>query len=141
MKGTYLLVMELTHDTSILIGKQGMIDFQKGYYTYVGSALNGLEQRILRHLRSSKKIHWHIDYFLQSATIVEIFYTEKIQREECTIARILASRLRSIPGFGCSDCSCESHLFYGSRDTARQIASSLGMESFLLPKLEVLQTK
>jgi Uri superfamily endonuclease len=46
MKGTYLLVMELHEDTSIMVGKHRIIHFKKGYYVYVGSALNGLEQRI-----------------------------------------------------------------------------------------------
>ncbi len=61
MKGVYLLVMELPKNTSVMVGKHRLVHFQKGYYVYVGSALNGLEQRIERHLRKQKKIHWHID--------------------------------------------------------------------------------
>jgi Uri superfamily endonuclease len=76
MKGNYLLIMTLPKDTSVMVGKQGMLHFTKGCYAYVGSALNGLEQRIQRHLRTDKKTHWHIDYLLPFTEIIEILYKE-----------------------------------------------------------------
>ncbi|KYK22469.1 endonuclease [Thermoplasmatales archaeon SM1-50] len=131
MKGTYLIVMKLHKDMSIKVGKHDMIGFMKGYYAYVGSALNGLEQRIQRHCRTDKKMHWHIDYLLMYAWVVEIFYKQNTRREECNIARIFERTFVSIPGFGCSDCSCRSHLFHGSLKKISQLASDLRMKTYL----------
>ncbi|MBN2599660.1 MAG: GIY-YIG nuclease family protein [Candidatus Thermoplasmatota archaeon] len=127
MKGTYLLVMELPHDTTVLVGKLGSIHFQKGCYVYVGSAFNGVEQRIQRHLRKQKKKHWHIDYLLPCTRVIEVFYKESNQREECTIAGTFEGAFSSIPGFGCSDCSCTSHLFSGSSHEISRRAVKLHM--------------
>jgi Uri superfamily endonuclease len=113
VKGTYILLLELPNDEEIIIGKLGEIKFRKGFYAYVGSALNGLEKRIERHLRKrKKKMHWHIDYFLKKATVKEVFYVESKTREECNIVQKLAKKFSGIKKFGCSDCNCESHLFY-----------------------------
>jgi len=114
MKGSYILIVELKNDSIISVGKKGEKQFNKGYYIYVGSALNGLDQRIQRHLRKQKKLHWHIDYLLKHAVIIDVFYKESKVREECNIAKKLDGQLFSIPGFGCTDCRCNSHLFYGS---------------------------
>jgi Uri superfamily endonuclease len=132
MKGTYLLIMILPKDVSLVVGKHGLLHFKKGCYAYVGSALNGLDQRIQRHLRADKKTHWHIDYLLPFTEIVEIFYKENNRREECSIAQDLERNFTSIPGFGCSDCSCKSHLFYGSFDKIIQIVPSLHMKMYPL---------
>jgi Uri superfamily endonuclease len=132
MKGTYLLIMALPKDSSVMVGKHGIIHFQKGCYAYVGSALNGLDQRIQRHLRTDKKTHWHIDYLLPFTEIVDILYKENNRREECQIAQSLERNFASIPGFGCSDCSCNSHLFFGSFDKIIQTISSLHMKMYLL---------
>jgi Uri superfamily endonuclease len=130
MKGTYLLVMTLPEDIAIRVGKQGLIKFQKGYYTYIGSALNGLEQRIQRHLRSQKKIHWHIDYLLPHMKIIEILYKENTQKDECRIAHLFEESFSHVRGFGCSDCACQSHLFYGSVEAFHQVTVSLQMERY-----------
>ena len=132
MKGTYLLVMALHKDASVMVGKHGIIHFKKGYYVYVGSALNGLEQRIQRHLRTNKKIHWHIDYLLPFTEIVEILYKENTRREECAIVRMFKRNFTNIPGFGCSDCSCKSHLFHGSFKELSQTANDLQMKKYLI---------
>jgi sugar fermentation stimulation protein A len=122
--------MHLPKNTAIPVGKQGTIAFDQGYYVYVGSALNGLDQRIQRHLRKQKKIHWHIDYLLSHAPLVAIFYKEHQEREECIIAQTLEHRLSAIPGFGCSDCSCRSHLFHGSFEDIAKVASALQMKPY-----------
>lgn len=118
MKGTYTLLLENTAPVEIQIGALGKIEFEKGSYAYVGSALNGLESRIERHLSDEKKLHWHIDYLLKRAQIKEVLYAEGEQKKECDIAENLANPFTSIEGFGSSDCDCESHLFY-SKDTQR----------------------
>ena len=114
MKGTYLLILELKNNTNIVVGKLGKILFEKGYYVYVGSALNGLQQRIQRHLQRQKKKHWHIDYLLPYSCIKSVFYQENDTREECNIAQTFTKKLQSISHFGSSDCSCTSHLFHGN---------------------------
>lgn len=103
---TYLLIMELSQDAQIEVGKLGTIPFKRGTYIYVGSAPS--EKRLERHLRKDKKMRWHIDYFLEKAEIKRIYIVEG---KECETAQKVG--LPCIKGFGCSDCRCLSHLFYG----------------------------
>ncbi len=130
MKGSYILIVELKNDSIISVGKKGEERFNKGYYIYVGSALNGLDQRIQRHLRKQKKIHWHIDYLLKHAVVIDVFYKESKVREECNIAKKLDGQLFLIPGFGCTDCRCKSHLFYGSFEEVMSAVEKLQMNSY-----------
>ncbi len=130
MRGSYILIVELKNDMIISIGKKGEKCFNKGYYIYVGSALNGLDQRIQRHLRKQKKIHWHIDYLLNHAVIIDVFYKESKIREECNIAKKLDGQLFSILGFGCTDCRCKSHLFYGSFEEVMLAVEKLQINSY-----------
>ena len=115
MKGTYCLLINLNKDMNIDIGKLGNIFFPRGFYIYVGSALNNMEKRIQRHTqKTGKKMHWHIDYFLQHATITGTVQIETEKKLECTIAYLLSilPTSREIPHFGSSDCRCKSHLFH-----------------------------
>jgi sugar fermentation stimulation protein A len=114
-KGTYILAMKLDNTTKITIGKLGRFTFPAGHYLYFGSAMNGLHARIARHLRSEKCLHWHIDYLLQQATIIDIWYIESAERLECRLyleATRLAGASVPVKGFGASDCRCTSHLLY-----------------------------
>ena len=113
MKGSYILLLKLDKNIAVDIGKLGKLDFRKGFYVYVGSALNGLEQRINRHLRKNKSIHWHIDYFLNFAKISDIYFYENSVKDECIIAKKFEKKLHNVKDFGSSDCRCKSHLFYG----------------------------
>jgi Uri superfamily endonuclease len=124
MKGTYLLVIHVQKKTFINIGALGRKEFQAGYYIYVGSAMGNkgsttLINRVKRHLNpsNSKKIHWHIDYLLESekSQIIKLFLIPSLERLECILSRELRDSCEKyIPNFGCSDCSCDSHLFYFS---------------------------
>jgi len=127
MKGSYILVIKLKQKKEIQIGKLGKIRFKIGFYIYVGSALNGLDHRINRHLKKTKKMHWHIDYFLDFADIIDILYIESETKVECNIASILNKKLVIIPYFGSSDCRCKSHLFYGSYEKIKQVVRNLHM--------------
>ena len=116
-----MLIIENRADAEVEIGKIGRIEFKKGFYAYVGSALSGLERRIERHLRAvgkNKKLHWHIDYFLSCPTVEvkEVVFAETDARKECEIASKmnLDRVLESIKNFGCTDCSCKSHLFFST---------------------------
>lgn len=113
MKGVYVLVISVSKDIKVKVGALGSIGFEKGLYAYVGSAQNGLEKRIERHLRKAKRKFWHIDYLLSNrfAKVVEVFYKKAEKSEECRIARKLGERGIAVKNFGCSDCSCVSHSF------------------------------
>ena len=116
MKGSYALLMHIENDTDIRVGSLGKIHFPKGDYIYIGSALNGIEGRVRRHKRKQKKIHWHIDYFLNKADIKKIYFIESPRRLECLLAENFNKRFEVVNKFGSSDCSCKGHLFYGEHD-------------------------
>ena len=111
MKGCYCLTIHLKNAKKIKVGKLGMINFKKGYYVYVGSAMNSLESRLKRHLSEDKKLHWHIDYLLKKAEITCIIYNEN-KKVECELSQFLKTKTDGVKNFGCSDCECESHLYY-----------------------------
>ncbi|MFH7903100.1 MAG: GIY-YIG nuclease family protein [Candidatus Aenigmatarchaeota archaeon] len=113
MKGTYLLLLECLNDCEIEVGKLGKIRFKKGYYVYIGSSMNNLEKRILRHLKKDKKIKWHIDYLTTNDSFIirKIFIKESNKKEEEKISKIFEKYFIFIKNFGNSDCKDNSHLF------------------------------
>jgi Uri superfamily endonuclease len=117
--GTYVLVVKLTRPSDVIVASGKVFALEPGYYGYIGSALSGLKKRIERHLRQTKKLHWHIDFLLQNAVVVSAVCAESSQRIECRIARELTTKYRYIRDFGCSDCRCQSHLIYS--DNVEQI--------------------
>ncbi len=113
MKGIYCLVICLKTEKTIKIGKKlGNTTFKKGYYVYVGSAMNSLNSRINRHLSDEKKLHWHIDYLLKESEITDIIYAETTKKLECNLSNCLSRQTYGITDFGCTDCDCKSHLYY-----------------------------
>ena len=126
MKGIYVLLVKLRDDTNIDVGKLGTIEFSAGFYAYVGSALNGLEGRIERHLRMDKKVHWHIDYLLEVASVEEVIYAETEERVECEMAENLVN-FDIVNRFGSSDCRCKSHLFFSVDPGVLKAAVQTGM--------------
>jgi Uri superfamily endonuclease len=135
MKGSYVLLLELSAEQMIPVGSLRSVLFRSGYYAYVGSAMNGIESRLSHHLHKNKKLHWHIDYLLRSASIVGIDIYEAESRVECSIARKLDSQFYSIPGFGCSDCHCGSHLFYSAEKKEMKEAVKMALASLSEPSL------
>ena len=111
MKGCYCLIIKVEENKNLKIGKKLKVEFKKGYYVYIGSAMNGLESRVKRHLSKSKKLHWHIDYLLKYSQIIEVIYNID-QKVECELSKELSKRNEYIQDFGCSDCECDSHLYY-----------------------------
>lgn len=131
MKGSYILLIKLSGEQTITVGSLKSIHFPPGYYAYVGSALGGVEARVSRHLKTDKKLHWHIDYLLQKARVDDVIICETRDRIECTIAQALDSHFDCIPGFGSSDCKCHSHLFLATEAMKPEIVAilnSLGMQ-------------
>lgn len=118
MRGIYCLLISVRKDFMIKVGALGRMLFKKGTYCYVGSAQNGLEARVARHLSSKKKkMFWHIDYLLAdgNARVVDVFHKRNAGRsEECGAARRFMRKTGGVPvkGFGCSDCDCASHLLF-----------------------------
>ncbi|MFN4179771.1 MAG: GIY-YIG nuclease family protein [Armatimonadota bacterium] len=114
-KGAYQLHLKLDKSLRIKIGKLGTFLFPAGRYVYTGSALNGLENRLARHFRKCKKLHWHIDYLLKHAWVESVAVVETNQRLECELNRQVLncpSAKVIVKGFGSSDCNCPSHLVY-----------------------------
>jgi Uri superfamily endonuclease len=126
-KGIYCLVFR-NPGCLIQVGALGALTFRAGWHIYVGSALGGGGlQRLMRHISLNqlhdKKPKWHVDYLLNSPgfSLVYAVYAVTADRMECQLARELNKG--SIPKFGCSDCSCTSHLLYRQNDPKLEIFS------------------
>ena len=118
--GLYVLILRILFPLNLKVGALGEIDFPPGYYAYCGSARKCLSDRLSRHMRQIKKLRWHVDYLTSRKDIcvesARIFALDKLS--EC----VLNGRIQSLSGagpvrgFGCSDCSCISHLtFFGAK--------------------------
>ena len=121
-KGTYILIANVAQVRGWRIGSLGKFDLIPGFYAYVGSAFGtgGLRARLGHHLAGMAEPHWHIDYLLQVAHPVEVWYTTADRKLEHHWAELLeaAPRFRvPIPRFGASDYhrSGRSHLFHSKR--------------------------
>jgi Uri superfamily endonuclease len=141
-KGVYCLVLS-TPGAHVRAGARGDLTFQSGWYVYVGSALGpGGLSRALRHIRFSSspgKPRWHIDYLLASPafTLISVICARTLDKVECLLADALQGE--EIPGFGCSDCSCLSHLFYYEDNpvhAVKEVFRSLGLP----PSITTLNT-
>lgn len=115
--GTYVLVSYCAKGGLVTVGRLGEISFPRGWYAYVGSAFGpgGLRGRLMHHLRALKTCHWHVDYLRRHAALREVWINGSAERLEHRWAAALAGLIpaaRPIPGFGCSDCTCLSHLVY-----------------------------
>ena len=121
--GIYTLLLFLSKQVTLTIGKLGKQRFPMGYYTYTGSALgkgaSSLKHRIARHLRKEKRMFWHIDYLLadENVSVEAVIVAETNENMECKtnqhIKTIMGAKVQ-VKGFGASDCrkNCESHLLY-----------------------------
>jgi Uri superfamily endonuclease len=122
MKGSYIIIVYLPINSAIRVGALGTLDFVKGYYLYIGSAMGNkgsttLENRIKRHISNpkNKTIFWHIDYLLanKKCVITCVYLIPTLSRLECLISGELSKISDNlVRGFGSSDCKCLSHLYY-----------------------------
>jgi Uri superfamily endonuclease len=117
LTGTYVLLLFLPDNISMEIGKLGDVDLPAGWYTYVGSAFGagGLLGRIKHHLQPVTKPHWHIDYLRQHALVKEIWLSPDTERREQDWVELMFAvpgAVALIEGFGASDSTQETHLFY-----------------------------
>ena len=122
-RGAYCLIIKVDNDKKIKVNKRTIL-FKKGYYCYVGSAMNNLDKRIERHKSQDKKMHWHIDYLLNHSEIVDVKRFESYETEECNIAKEISTIADyEIESFGCSDCKCNSHLFHFKSNPIKKITN------------------
>ena len=132
-RGSYCLCISVNQPRAVEVGALGTITFEKGLYVYVGSALNGIDSRVRRHLRTNRgdyrAIHWHIDYLLkqEGVEVVDVYVLHTVEREECRLASELLKLGRPVRGFGCSDCRCVSHLY---RVDSCEVLIELGLERY-----------
>lgn len=140
MKGVYVLVLKLHSDTDITVGRLGLLYFKKGFYAYVGSALGrGGFKRVTRHFdvasgrNSARK--WHIDYLLPYSEVICALLLPGNEDIECTVAKTLG-KFSGVSGFGCSDCSCSTHLIFAEVDFKDHIINTCnritGNESIII---------
>ncbi|MEI7856053.1 MAG: GIY-YIG nuclease family protein [Methanomicrobiales archaeon] len=127
-KGIYCLVFK-NPGCTVRIGALGDIPFRPGWHCYVGSALgSGGLKRLERHIslaaQQDKRPKWHVDYLHTSScfSLVYAVYAFTDDPLECPLARELGDD--RVPGFGCSDCSCASHLFYRQNDPQEEILAA-----------------
>ncbi len=119
VKGTYTLVIESKRAMRVRFGRLGSARLTTGYYVYTGSALGqgalSLERRLGRHIRRSKRAHWHVDYLTtRDEYVVRAGVCVKSGRRlECLVNRRIhrAVDVRVVlPHLGATDCTCVSHL-------------------------------
>ncbi len=117
--GTYALVLESQSWQQIQVGRWRALELRPGYYVYIGSAFGpgGLRARVARHFRQEKKLRWHIDYLRVHTTPLGVWLSNGPLRLEHIWATRLARSdgFTPLPGFGSSDCRCQSHLFQTER--------------------------
>ena len=133
--GIYTLIIFLSTEICVNVGKLGQQKFPKGYYTYTGSALgkgsSSLRHRISRHLQKEKRNFWHIDFLLanENATVAAVVAAQTNEKLECNLNRYIKGKGGAkilLKGFGASDCreNCDSHLLYfGEESIESKIAT------------------
>ncbi|MCX6691356.1 MAG: DUF123 domain-containing protein [Methanoregula sp.] len=119
-KGIYCLVLQNPACT-VHVGALGALAFAAGFHVYVGSAQgSGGLQRVRRHMLLAqgrdRRPKWHIDYLLTNDhfSLISVVCARTEQKFECRLAGTLPGS--PVPRFGCSDCSCSSHLFFSPDD-------------------------
>lgn len=114
--GVYQLWIRLRRPVRVEVGALGMIHFSRGTYIYTGRAARGLRARVLRHVRRTKRLHWHIDHLLArgAAQIERVVLASNDPEDECRVNCGVASGWLAVLGFGASDCraGCPGHLWH-----------------------------
>lgn len=120
-RGAYLSIFEVDGFREIDIGALGRVQLRPGFYVYAGSGRKNLTARINRHLRRRKVLHWHVDYLREVSESVLNLPIRTADDIECDLAASMKEIANDIiSNFGCSDCRCDSHLFYFSSDPLKR---------------------
>ncbi|HUK38373.1 MAG TPA: DUF123 domain-containing protein [Methanomicrobiales archaeon] len=133
-KGVYALVFS-NRSCTLPVGSLGEVRFRRGWHIYVGSALGpGGFARVDRHRRLAlardRPPRWHVDRLLLSPsfTLRHLVCAPTGADLECDLAAVIGRG--GVPSFGCSDCSCGSHLFHRKADPLAEVwgaMASLGL--------------
>jgi len=116
-RGSYIVHLRIDSPRRIAVGALGEFEVEAGHYLYVGSAMGTMRSRTSRHERKRKRMRWHIDYLRAAADWAGVYRIYSDVRLECHVAEALGAIYAvPIPGFGSSDCRCESHLFFSPTD-------------------------
>ncbi len=119
--GLYVLLLGLRRPVTTIIGALGSFPFAAGWYAYVGSAGQHLEQRVGRHLRGPARVRWHIDYLrcLPPVEPIGAVLVTDGRVTECSLSHRVGRAtggVAPVPGFGASDCRrCSAHLWYSAK--------------------------
>ena len=137
-KGTYVLFLRFDHEVEAEAGSLGRIVLEAGTYCYVGSANNGIDQRVSRHLSHKKKKRWHIDSLTLICSDMTAYEHEGSGLTECGLSEILRNigGTPAVKGFGCSDCCCQTHLYRVDGERTRKALEDLGMTVFADRRLQ-----
>lgn len=128
--GTYVVVLKSEQVKTVQIGRLAQLVVRRGYYVYVGSALGpgGVNARLRHHYKVSEKPHWHLDYLRAETEFYAAYAGFSPERKECEWAAMLAlgeGVTEPMDGFGASDCSCRTHLFFFSSEARLRRALQL----------------
>jgi Uri superfamily endonuclease len=114
-KGTYILFINIEKDLSFKTAKN-FFNLKKGMYTYIGSAMKNLYQRVGRHISYKEGIykkHWHIDNLLENGEVIRIVLIPDGKYREVEISKLFNSEFYAVKGFGASDIKeLDSNLYY-----------------------------
>ena len=114
--GTYIVLLWVPAAQQLTIGRLGRQRFQRGYYTYTGSAKTNLPARLHRHLHGATTRHWHLDYLRPHARVMAWYAFAGGSQPECLLSQQLVPWGTVVmPQFGASDCACITHLLYYPR--------------------------
>jgi Uri superfamily endonuclease len=111
--GTYILILYRKRGKTIKVGSLGAVHFKKGYYAYVGSAMNknGIYNRVGRHIRSEKLTKWHVDHL--KLPVREVWISDFGVKCEWDWAKALGEvASEEVSNFGSTDSKCKSHLLF-----------------------------
>jgi len=129
MRGAYLLIIWLGDETTVKTMAREF-HLRPGYYVYVGSAMNSLEARVRRHMSRNKKLHWHIDYLLERAEVLEAILIPSDERIEESLSDAVSRLGEAVEGFGASDLRVSSNLYRFDEhpgDLLMNLLSSMGL--------------
>ena len=110
MKGSYFLVIRLDKDKAVRT-KAKEFSLRRGYYVYVGSAMNSLEKRVTRHFSREKRLHWHIDYLIEEAQLLRAYLVPNEERLEERLSMEVSGFGEPVHGFGAGDVKVSTNLY------------------------------
>jgi len=127
-RGIYCLLLE-NSPAEVAVGSLGILRYRRGWHLYVGSALGpGGLVRVERHRRlhrdRDRPPRWHIDHLLLSPAfrLRAAVSAGTGEDMECRLAEALGPPF--VPGFGCSDCTCPSHLFHRKSNPRKEVTDA-----------------